>query len=75
MSSLPLKYYARSVQQPAWFVHSDYVLNIAQISAPNDTYLCKELTLAHQLGFKGVVIHVGKHVELSAAKNLENTKN
>ncbi|NDB86359.1 MAG: hypothetical protein EB127_27225, partial [Alphaproteobacteria bacterium] len=47
------------------FAHTPYLLNLAIEPASLDNYVVtstrQQLTLANQMGFKGVVIHVGKY--------------
>jgi len=58
------------------FVHSIYLINLA---APRSTFMTKpfkclkwELEFGAQIGFKGVVVHCGKHVKLTPEDGLAN---
>ncbi len=60
------------------FVHSPYLINLAAEPGLNDDFhvgcLKKCLDAAREMGFRGVVVHVGKSVKLEVAQALENMR-
>ena len=60
------------------YVHSPYLINLAATPGEKEdfhvTCLKKCLDAAVAMGFRGVVVHVGKSVKLGAAEALENMR-
>ena len=47
------------------YVHSPYIINLCNDKTWSIERLCHELRVCRQIGGKGVVVHVGKHKELT----------
>ncbi len=60
------------------FVHSQYIINLCQDPGADDDYhtalLIKNLQYSNIVGFKGVVVHVGKSTNKDPKVALENMK-
>ena len=60
------------------FVHSQYIINLCQEAGSNDDYhtalLIKNLQYANAVGFKGVVVHVGKYTTREKTQAIENMR-
>lgn len=62
------------------FIHSAYTLNFAKPlpADPSKAYwvasVLQELRIAHALGADGVVLHTGRHVDLTPAQGLANMR-
>ena len=65
-------------KDPKLYVHSPYLINLAATPGEKEdfhvTCLKKCLDAAREMGFRGVVVHVGKSVKLGAAEALENMR-
>lgn len=55
------------------YVHLPYVFNIARDNDDISVNICEHLRISEGCGFKGVVLHVGKSVELGYEIALENS--
>lgn len=60
------------------FVHSQYIINLCQDPGADDDYhttlLIKNLQYSSAVGFKGVVVHVGKYTNKDPKIAMENMK-
>lgn len=58
------------------FVHSPHIINLAKITEDNYVVKCLQLNLkiANSCGFSGVVVHVGKSMNMKYEDALENMK-
>jgi deoxyribonuclease-4 len=65
-------------KDPKLYVHSPYLINLAATPGEKEdfhvTCLKKCLDAAREMGFRGVVVHVGKSVKLGVAEALENMR-
>jgi deoxyribonuclease-4 len=60
------------------YVHSPYIINLAMAPGSKDDYgvtlLIKNLDYAKRMGFRGVVVHVGKSCDRTEEESLENMR-
>jgi endonuclease IV len=60
------------------YVHSPYIINLSMAPGSKDDYgvtlLVKNLDYAKRMGFRGVVVHVGKSVDRPVDEALENMR-
>lgn len=60
------------------YVHSPYIINLSMAPGSKDDYgvtlLVKNLDYAKRMGFRGVVVHVGKSVDRPVEEALENMR-
>ena len=60
------------------YVHSPYIINLSMAPGTKEDYgvalLVKNLDYAKRMGFRGVVVHVGKSVDRSEEESLENMR-
>lgn len=60
------------------YVHAPYIINLSADRAEKDNFgtklLIKNLQYANTVGFKGVVVHVGKSVKKEKAEAIENMR-
>jgi deoxyribonuclease-4 len=65
-------------KEPKLYVHSPYLINLAATPGEKEdfhiTCLNKCLDAAKEMGFRGVVVHVGKSVKLEVSQALENMR-
>jgi deoxyribonuclease-4 len=65
-------------KDPKLYVHSPYLINLAATPGEKEdfhvTCLKKCLDASREMGFRGVVVHVGKSVKLSKEEALENMR-
>ncbi len=65
-------------KDPKLYVHSPYLINLAATPGEKEDFhiscLKKCLDAAREMGFRGVVVHVGKSVKLSKEEALENMR-
>ena len=66
------------VKESNAYVHAAYIINLAMEPGSKDDYgvelLIKNLGYAVRIGFKGVVVHVGKSVKRTVSEALENMR-
>ena len=60
------------------YVHSPYIINLSMAPGTKEDYgvalLVKNLDYAKRIGFRGVVVHVGKSCDRSEEESLENMR-